>query len=106
MFNADCPGNAVLTLSATSAFTVFLNNVKVAEGKNKLKIIAFSINLVCGANNLTVIAKNIVKAVKTTSKGKGIQRNLIIAKAGLIFSITQNENQCYNCSNPAAYYNR
>lgn len=106
MFNADCPGNAVLTLSATSAFTVFLNNAKVVEGQNMLKMISFNVNLVCGANNLTVIAKNIVKAVKTTSKGKGIPRNLTIAKAGLIFSINQSENQCYNCSNPAAYYNR
>jgi len=90
LFFSDCYQEpAILSITAQSTFSAYLNGVLVATGSYPT-ISSISISLTCGQNNLTVVAT--VTAAATP--------------AALIFSITQDQTNCYICNgNPGAYYN-
>lgn len=92
LFLADCPQTAAtLSITADDTFTAYLNGVLVGTGNNWPTIYTFNVSVKCGFNNLTVIAINSVPQTP----------------AALIFSVAQDQSNCYSCSNSVyTYYNR
>lgn len=91
LFSVDCyQSPATLKIVADNEFTAYLNGMPtpVLSGSNWLKPDAVDIRLQCGVNNLTVVATN--------------RDNF--TPAGLAFSITQFQENCYNCPSPLSYY--
>lgn len=59
LFNSDCSGvPATFIITADKNFMAYLNGVFIGSGNNIKTIYAFSINLACGINNLTVSVAN------------------------------------------------
>lgn len=82
LFNADCPQNtAVLSLAADDSFIVWFNGVKIGSGTACIRKQQYNLKLRCGSNNLTISVSNNYK----TTPG------------GLIFSVEQDQTNCYNC---------
>ena len=90
LFAADCPQEkATLSITADNLFTAYLNGEPVGSGNVWTNVYKFSVSVICGVNNLTVVATN--------------QHNG--SPAARIFKISQNQDKCYNCL-ASAHYNR
>jgi len=58
LFYADCQADSVLWITADNIFTAFVNGNNVGTGGDWTKKFKFNIKLICGLNNLTVVAVN------------------------------------------------
>lgn len=90
VFYADCPKvQATLTVAADNLYEAFLNGVSVLSGDNWMVPNSKMISLKCGENNLTIVVTNLHPGTP----------------AALIYSITQDQTNCYGCPSALTSYN-
>lgn len=91
-FYAACNGTATLTITADNNFSVLLNGVgSPLIGNSWTTKYSFFLNpLKCGKNVLTITVVNLDEG----------------SPAALIFSVVQDQSNCFNCKTPLSFYNR
>jgi hypothetical protein len=76
----SCTATPVLKISAEASFVAYFDGVQVGTGNDVKTIYSFNLKGYCGSHNLTIVV--------TRGDSPG---------AGLIFSVSQDQSNCYKC---------